>query len=353
MNVVSYVNEVYMYKAIPYDPNDLECYYIDVRSESEYEKGHIPNAKNLPILNDDERHIVGDLYKNVSVDAARRKGLEFVSQKLMTYFDIVQDIITKNPEHKIIFYCSRGGYRSTAITLLLKGIGISVSWLQGGYKNYRQVVLDHLSDPLFYPKMIVVHGLSGVGKTHVLKSLESSNLPVLDLEGLAMHKGSHLGHIGIDKLQTQQNFENLVFENIMRNTAKYCFVESESKRIGPVFMPQTLYNCIQEGVHSLLNASIEFRVDLLVKDYSLFNDFDSQLREALVKLSVYVSKAFLKDLELLIQQKNYAKIAEKLLLEYYDPIYKKSIVKHDYTNQFEVLSIDQVSDEIITWYATL
>ncbi|MBF4694345.1 tRNA 2-selenouridine(34) synthase MnmH [Fusibacter ferrireducens] len=342
-----------MYKPILYDPNDLNCYYIDVRSESEYEKGHIPNAKNLPILNDHERHVVGDLYKNTSVDAARRKGLEFVSQKLMTYFDIIQDIIAQNPELKIVFYCSRGGYRSTSITLLLKGIGLSVSWLQGGYKNYRQMVLERLSDPLFYPKMIVLHGLSGVGKTHVLNSLESENLPVLDLEGLAMHKGSHLGHIGMDKLQTQQNFENLIFEKVSRNTSEYCFVESESKRIGPVFMPQALYNCIQGGIHALLNASIEFRVDLLVKDYALCDNFDAQLRKSLIKLSVYVSKAFLEELELLIQQRDYAKIAEKLLLEYYDPIYKKSIIKHDYTRQFDVLSIGQVTKEIMAWHETL
>ncbi len=341
-----------MYKAIPYDPCDLDCYYIDVRSEAEYEKGHIPNAKNLPILNNNERHIVGDLYKNTSVDAARRKGLEFVSQKLMIYFDSIHEVIAENPDLKIVFYCSRGGYRSTSIALLLKGIGISVSWLQGGYKSYRQMVLEHLSDPNFYPKMLVIHGLSGVGKTHVLKSLASKNLPVLDLEGLAMHKGSHLGHIGIEKLQTQQNFENLIFEKIFRSKDKYCFVESESKRIGPVFMPQPLYNCIQDGIHSLLNASIEFRVDLLVKDYSLCDNFDSQLRKALIKLSVYVSKAFLEDLEALIQQKDYAKIAERLLLEYYDPLYRKSIIKHNYAKQFEVLSIDQVSNEIADWYAT-
>ncbi|GAU76076.1 tRNA 2-selenouridine(34) synthase MnmH [Fusibacter sp. 3D3] len=342
-----------MYKSIPYDPSDLECYYIDVRSESEYEKGHIPNAKNLPILSNEERHVVGDLYKNVSVDAARRKGLEFVSQKLMLYFDAINELINQNPKLKIVFYCSRGGYRSTSIALLLKGIGIPVSWLQGGYKNYRQLVLEHLSDPLFYPKMLVIHGLSGVGKTHVLTTLESDHLPVLDLEGLAMHKGSHLGHIGIEQLQTQQNFENLVFEKIFKMPDKYCFVESESKRIGPVFMPQTLYNCIQAGIHSLLNAAIEFRVDLLVKDYSLCDDFDAQLRKALTKLSIYTSKAFLEDLEQLIQQKNYAQIAEKLLLEYYDPIYKKSIVKHEYAIQFEVRSIRQVSDEIINWYTAI
>lgn len=339
-----------MYKSIPYDPNDTNCYYIDVRSEAEYEKGHIPNAQNIPILNNEERHIVGDLYKNVSVDDARRKGLEFASKKLMTYFDAIEKIKSQHPDIKIVFYCSRGGYRSTSIALVLKGIGLPVFWIDGGYKSYRQIVLDHLSNPDFYPKMVVLHGLSGVGKTHVLKTLSSDQLPVLDLEGLAMHKGSHLGHIGIEAIQTQQTFENLIFESLIKLKSDYCFVESESKRIGPVFMPQPLYNSIQAGVHLLLNATIDFRVDLLVKDYSLCDDFDAQLRKALLKLGVYTSKVFLDELEILIQQKDYAKISERLLLEYYDPIYKKSIVKHKYTKEFDVMGIRSVSDEIRSWY---
>lgn len=339
-----------MFKSIPYDPLDTESYYIDVRSEAEFEKGHIPNAHNIPILNNEERHIVGNLYKNVSVDDARRQGLEFASKKLMIYFDAIQEIISQQPNVKIIFYCSRGGYRSTSIALVLKGIGLPVYWIDGGYKSYRQTVLDHLSDPNFYPKMVVLHGLSGVGKTHVLKALATDQLPVLDLEGLAMHKGSHLGHIGIGSIQTQQTFENQIFQTLIRMSTDYCFVESESKRIGPVFMPQPLYNNIQAGVHLLLNATIDFRVDLLVKDYSLCDDFDAQLRKALLKLGVYTSKVFLDELEILIQKKDYAKISERLLLEYYDPIYKKSIVKHEYTKQFDVTDIQLVSNEIKSWY---
>ncbi len=341
-----------MYKSIPYDPSDTQCYYIDVRSETEFEKGHIPEAINLPILNNEERHVVGDLYKNTSVDDARRTGLEYASKKLMIYFDAIQKIQQVDPDKKVVFYCSRGGYRSTSIALLLQGIGLPVYRIDGGYKSYRQVVINHLSDPDFYPKMIVLHGLSGVGKTHILTALNAKNAPVLDLEGLAMHKGSHLGHIGIQDIQTQQTFENLIFQTILRLNSKYCFVESESKRIGPVFMPQPLYDCIQSGIHFLLSASIDFRVKLLVQDYSLCEDFDSQLRKALVKLSVYTSKVFLDELELLIQQKDYAKISERLLLEYYDPIYKKSIIKHEYTMHFDVTSITTVTEEILNWYKT-
>lgn len=339
-----------MYTAIPYNPLDHDCQYIDVRSEAEYEKGHIPGAINFPILSNDERHIVGNLYKNVSVDDARRVGLEAGSKKLQPLFDLVQKLQAEIPHAKLIFYCSRGGYRSTSVALLLRGIGLPVFWIAGGYKAYRQVVLSHLSNDHFYPKMIIVHGLSGVGKTHVLNSMEKLGLPVLDLEGIAAHKGSHLGSIGINAVQSQQDFENQIFDKLIKYNPEFCFVESESKRIGMLFMPQKLYDAVQTGDHVLLEASLDFRVDLLVEDYAQCENFDTQLRGALTKLSPYTSKAFLNELDNLIDAQNYAEIAQRLLLEYYDPVYNKSILKHDYLKRFQVISVEATATEISNWY---
>ena len=338
-----------MYKAINYDPLDTSCVYIDVRSESEYKKGHIPRAINLPILNDEERHIVGDLYKNVSVADARRKGLSFVIPKLLDFYDAVSDINKKNPRAKIIFYCARGGYRSTSVALLLRGIGVPVFWVSGGYKSYRQIVASHLADEAFYPDMIVLHGLSGVGKTHLLKELSSRGMHCLDLEGIAFHKGSHLGHIGIDKVQTQQNFENKIFDSIISTASSYLFVESESKRIGNVLMPQALFNKIQNGTHLLVEADIDFRVELLVNDYVNFAEFDEQFLVSLKKLTIYTGEKFINEIIQLLHQKNYQEITRKLLLEYYDPLYNKSICKHNYNMTFYTNNISKTAGDIINW----
>lgn len=339
-----------MYKAISYNPYDDNCQYVDVRSESEFQKGHIPGAINFPILSDEERHIVGHLYKNVSVDEARKVGLEAGSKKLLPLFNLVEHLQAEMPQHKIVFYCSRGGYRSTSVALLLRGIGLPVHWVSGGYKAYRQVVLNHLSAPDFYPKVIVLHGLSGTGKTHVLKTLQAKGLPVLDLESIANHKGSHLGHIGIEAIQTQQGFENQIFHELLRLNHKYCFAESESKRIGDVFMPQMLYDAIQTGEHIILEAQLSFRVQLLVSDYTHCENFDTQLKDAITKLSPYTSNVFLKELTELIDVQNYALIAQRLLLEYYDPLYQKSIIKHEYSETIQVSDINSASSQIASWF---
>ncbi len=137
-----------MYQAIPYVYDPHNHIYIDVRSESEYKTGHIIGAINMPILYDLERHEVGWIYKNSSVEEAKRVGLKYGSEKLHIFYDTLFKLRNEQPEKKIIFYCARGGYRSRSIALLMRSIDLPVFWLQGGYKGYRNEVLKKLNQPV-------------------------------------------------------------------------------------------------------------------------------------------------------------------------------------------------------------
>lgn len=351
MTMKTFRKELPMYQAIPYffDENAI---YIDVRSESEFKTGHIPDAINLPILYDLERHEVGWIYKNASVEEAKRIGLKYGSEKLHLFYDTLFQLRNEYPCKKIIFYCARGGYRSRSIALLLRSIDIPVYWLKGGYKGYRAEVLNKLNQPAEnYPDFIVLNGLTGVGKTHILEKLHALDQPVIDLEGAANHRGSNLGTIGTDEFQSVQSFENNLYHQLMQVKTPYCFVESESRRIGQVFVPKTMYNKMQEGHFLLINASMDFRINALIKDYVHEDNFSTVLQKALPRIQPYLSNAIYSDLMRLIESKEYEAFTRLILDEHYDPVYQKSIEKHLHLETFQVEDYAQCSIDIINWLA--
>jgi tRNA 2-selenouridine synthase len=339
-----------MYTALPYDACDDKCIFIDVRSESEFEKGHIINAINLPILNNLERHEVGWIYKNSSVEEAKRVGLKHGSNKLHLFFETVDTIVKEHPDHKIVFYCARGGYRSRSIALLMQGIDLPVHWLQGGYKAYRKIVLDLLNNPDALPEFIVLNGYTGVGKTHVLESLKALGMDILDLEAAANHKGSHLGSIGTDRSQSVQLFENSIFHQLLNNNSGYCFVESESKRIGKVYVPGAVFDKLQRGLYIKLEASMEFRIKGLIKDYVEAPDFLNSFESALMRIKPYIGQMLYNEMLSYFKSGNYEELAHLLLDKHYDPIYLKSIQSHDHAQIFLVSSFDKCAKEIRTWF---
>ena len=324
--------------------------YIDVRSESEFEQGHIIGAINMPILNDEERHIVGHCYKNKSVEEAKRLGLTYASHKVVQFFDLISEIKADQPESHIFFYCARGGFRSRSITYLLSSIGVDVKYIEGGYKTYRQHVLSYLEKPSNYPEFIMLHGFTGVGKTEILKALEASKKPILDLEGLANHKGSHLGAIGTNEKQSQQLFENGIYHHLAHLKASYCFIESESKRIGNVFVPKILFGKMREGQHILIKRDMPFRVSSLCDEYCRSDNFKKLVEPALLKIKKYLSKQVFEELENALKQEQYALFAELLLIHHYDPIYLKSINNYIYPMTFNANHVEKVTREISEWY---
>ncbi|MBM7562805.1 tRNA 2-selenouridine(34) synthase MnmH [Fusibacter tunisiensis] len=338
-----------MYKAIPFESCDEKTVFIDVRSESEFKKGHICGAINLPILNDLERHEVGWIYKNASVDEAKRVGLKHGSGKIQTFLDTINSITEELPNHKIVFYCARGGYRSRSIAMLLLGIDVPVHWLEGGYKNYRTEVLETLNTPDKIPNFIVLNGYTGVGKTHILEALQKLGQPVLDLEKAANHKGSHLGAIGTEGGQQTQLFENAIYHQLKSLKHAYCFIESESKRIGKVYVPNAIFDKLQRGSYIKLEASVAFRIEGLVKDYVNTPDFKSSFENALLRIKPYIGTSLYTEIRTLFHGEFYAELAEKLLIHHYDPIYQKSISAHDHIATFTVTNYEECAQEISNW----
>lgn len=339
-----------MYQSIPYVAGDLETLYIDVRSESEYAKGHIINAINLPILYDIERHEVGWIYKNASVEEAKRIGLKYGSEKLHIFYDTLFKLRNEHPEKKIIFYCARGGYRSRSIALLLQSIDLPVYWLNGGYKAYRNEVLKVIhQNPEAFPNFIVLNGLTGVGKTHILKALKKLKLPVLDLEGAANHKGSNLGAIGTNGIQSVQLFENNLYEQLIQINAPFCFVESESRRIGQVFIPKPLFSKIQSGLYLLITSDMAFRVENLIKDYANAANFNSGMLHGLPRIKPYLSNEAYSQLHKTFSDNDLHAFTELLLKYHYDPLYKKSIDAQSFSHIFHVTDYDQCALDLLNW----
>lgn len=307
---------------------NLDKQYIDVRSPSEFSKGHITGAVNLPILYDSERAEVGYLYKQISTEEAKRKGVEFASEKLISYYERVRELAERHNEKNLVFYCARGGYRSQSVYLFFKGLGLDCMKLEGGYKEYRRQVLDTLTAPVdSFPKFIGINGLTGSGKTKILNELEKLGEPVLDLERAARHKGSNLGKIGIPEKQSAQQFENDLFtELISAKKRGYCFVEMESKKIGSLLVPNNLYSAYHDHTFARvwIKRNMEDRIDFLIRDYAEDESFKEGFTRGMEKIRKYISGELYQDILRNLNQDNYREVAGLLLEQYYDPLYLRS-----------------------------
>lgn len=338
---------------VPYSPPASAQLYIDVRSESEYAKGHIPSALSMPILDDMERHEVGWLYKNASTAQAKRTGLAYGSAKLQGFFELVEDLQRKNPEKSIIFYCARGGYRSRSVASLFQGIDIPVAWLEGGYKAYRNAVLDTLNrPPEAFPHFITITGLTGVGKSHVLHELEAMGAPCIDLEGLANHRGSHLGTIGTTGGQSVQQFENALAEALWALEAEgygYCFVEAESRRIGSVFVPKTMHAHMQMGTKTCLVANEAFRVAGLLEDYLKAENFHTEFPKGLERIQRYIPGDVYEAVATAYSEQRYSDVVTLLLTKHYDALYQKSIDGHTYALTVHVAHYKTAAKHLWQW----
>jgi tRNA 2-selenouridine synthase len=315
--------------------------FIDVRSESEYEEDRIQNSINIPILNDEQRKIVGTIYKQEGKEKAIEKGLELVADKLKDIYIELKKL--SNEYDNLIVYCARGGMRSSLLVNFYSGLGINMHKLDGGYKSYRNYVINFLENADENYEFIVLHGLTGVGKTDALKYLEQKSVSSLDLEGLAQNCGSVFGYLGFkEKPPTQKMFETLLFEYIRNSKSKYIFTESESRRIGYVMLPENIYNMtIEKGYHILIEDSIENRVKRLVNQYvNLSYKDDERILESIEKLRKRLGNEKTNYLNEKLHLKEYDAIAKELIIDYYDPLYKYSIdkFKYDYIvdcNEFE------------------
>ncbi|MAG77952.1 tRNA 2-selenouridine(34) synthase MnmH [archaeon] len=307
---------------------------VDVRSPIEFKEDHIPNAINIPLFSNEERAIVGTIYKKEGKDDAINKGLEFLSPKLPEMIKQYKEL--KQP---ITIYCFRGGMRSNSIASLLKSLGFKVKVLEGGYKTYRKKVRDELENFKIKPKIYVLYGLTGSGKTEILNQLNNS----LDLEGLAQHRGSVFGDINL-KPNSQKMFESLLLKKLNElQKEETIFIEGESRKIGKVQIPLAIWQQMQKAKKIKVVNSIQDRINRIDKEYCNKIDIDL-FSSKLDQIEKYLGKKKVVDLKLLLKENKLKEFIKILLLNYYDKLYAHTVDSKEY--EFEISNKEELNQNI-------
>jgi selenide, water dikinase len=296
----------------------LQLPVIDVRSPGEYEHGHIPQAVNIPLFSNDERAHVGTVYKQQSREAAIDVGYKYVTPKLNDFISRSFDVA---PDGKVIVHCWRGGMRSQAFAKFLSENGFSdVKVIAGGYKFYRRLVLSDFAIPV---QLNVLGGYTGSGKTYILNELKKSGKQVIDLEGLAHHKGSAFGGIGQAEQPTVEQFENNLHDKWRKlDLNDAVWVEDESYDIGRVKIPAPLFRQMTDGRLIFIEIPKEERAKHLVEEYGLC---DSQaLADAVLRISKRLGGLRVKNALNHLDERNFYEVAF-IALHYYDKTYLKGM----------------------------
>ncbi|HSD73264.1 MAG TPA: tRNA 2-selenouridine(34) synthase MnmH [Steroidobacteraceae bacterium] len=297
---------------------------IDVRSPAEYAEDHIPGAISAPVLDDAERVKVGTLYKQVSAFEAKKMGAALVAKNVSRH---VAELFGDMPKswHPLV-YCWRGGKRSGAMAHVMREIGWNAEILEGGYKAYRRFVVSQLQSLPSGLHFIVIHGPTGSGKSRLLSALQRAGAPVLDLEGLAAHRGSVLGNLPDRPQPTQKMFESLLLQQLSSLRAETpVYVEGESKKIGELHVPDALMERMRASPCILLHTSVEVRVDLLLDEYSHFLSDRDALHKQLDCLVALHGRECIADWKSIT---DWRELVRRLLVEHYDPAYRRSTTRN-------------------------
>ena len=296
---------------------------IDVRSPLEFAQGHIPGATNIALFSDEERAVVGTLYKQVSKQAAVLQGLQLFGPKLVQYVQIVENLTDKK---SIFLHCARGGMRSTSFAWLLNLYGYEVFLLEGGYKSYRDFTLQQFNNKF---NLIVLSGKTGSGKTNLLHDYAANGKQIIDLEALACHKGSVFGGIGRQQ-PTQEQFENdLAFVVRSLKIDDPTWIEDESRKIGKIIIPGDLWDQMRSAPIQFLEKTKQERLDLIVEEYGMFSTQD--FLDCLLRLEKHLgSQRYLQSKELLLQNDRLSFFS--MLIDYYDKAYDNSFAQRNNNN---------------------
>ncbi len=334
--------------------NHDNCIFIDVRSPIEFNAATIDGAINLALFTDEEREIIGTLYKHQSPTSAKKQGVEIVSKKLPLLYETILGLKQKT-DKRLVLFCARGGSRSTSLALLLNGLGENIYYIKDGYRGYRRHILSQIPILSNQKKYIVLHGRTGVGKTKILHQLKQLGHDICDLESLACHRGSLLGGVGLKAQPSTKTFESRIYHNLKNNKSKYVFIEAESRRIGKLFVPECIKSDMAKGIHIFLDATLDFRADILTMDYTESNstDFHNELNLSLDKIRKYMGNEPINNLQQILSTKDYHKVAKILMKDYYDPMYDHSINKYKFDYSIFVKNIEQASKDISNYISNL
>ena len=301
---------------------------IDARSPAEFAEDHLPGAINWPVLDDEQRRVVGTLYVQSSALAARKLGAAMVGRNIAGHLD--RWMADKPRDWQPLVYCWRGGQRSGALAWFLDQIGFRTAKLAGGYKGFRGVVRQDLVDWPARFDFRVLAGRTGSGKTRLLQALLADGAQVLDLEGLACHRGSILGGLPGQPQPTQKAFDSRLWQALrVLDAARPVFVESESKKIGRLQLPDALVQRMHSHGQVLrVEMPDSARVQLLLEDYGFFAQDPERFCRLLDGLLVLRGRETVGRWQALARSGQWADVFGKMMLEHYDPLYGRSMGSH-------------------------
>ena len=299
---------------------------IDVRSPSEWAEDHVPGAISLPVLDDEERARVGTIYKQVSPFSARKIGAALVAKTAAAH---LQGPLADRPGGwRPLVYCWRGGQRSGSFATILGQIGWRVEVLQGGYKSWRRLVVDALYNDPFPHRLVVLDGNTGSGKTEVLNLLPARGVQVVDLEGLANHRGSLFGHMG--EQPSQKAFEGRLALALARlDPARPVVVEAESAKVGECRLPPRLWRAMVAAPRVAIEAPRAARAAYLVRAYADLVADPGRLDAVLAALSPAHPREVIAEWRAMAATGRFADLAEGLMERHYDPRYGKHRARMD------------------------
>jgi tRNA 2-selenouridine synthase len=358
---------------------------IDLRSPGEFAADHVPGAHNVPLLDDEERALVGLLYRRESPEAAFAEARGRVAASASRIVDsiaslaqwaaprvdvaaIVEELsrdgiaamdrrvaglpCVQSPERPVVLCCWRGGLRSRSVTALVRALGLERAVaVEGGYKRCRTELLARLSS-FAPPRTYVLHGLTGVGKTLVVRALERLRPAwTLDLELEAGHRSSLLGGAGLQPA-SQKQFENRIAQRVARGfPAGLMVVEGESRKVGDVIVPSPVWHALDKGVHLDLVTTQERRIDVLIEDYLASTESRRQLRESLVALTERIADAWADPLVPLLDAGRERELVALLLERWYDPRYRHSQQGRRFDATFDSTDPERCASELADWIA--
>lgn len=360
---------------------------IDLRTPKEFAEDHVPGAINLPLFRNDERALIGTLYRRESPESAFQAGREVVAERIGELFASIAEAVGWDvpevdlpasvlemtrvgiagleshlvgapvvdlPERSAVFHCWRGGLRSMSVVALLRLCGLDRAvCIEGGYQGYRRTVLEEL-EAYAGPETFVIRGFTGTGKTLVLRAIEELRPGwTLDLEGLAGHRSSILGMVGLEPV-SQKRFESGLAARLRELTRRFpggpLIVEGESRKIGDRVQPTSVWEALVGGTNILLEASPKRRVQVLIEDYMAVESSRAELRSQLPFLEKRLGPVAWKGrLVAMLDAGSIEELVEVLLELYYDPLYRHSEKSKDYALEVQMEDPRAAAAEIVAW----
>lgn len=327
------------------DRHDFDA-IIDARSPAEYAIDHIPGAINCPVLDNEERRIVGTLYKEQGAFEARRVGGAMVAANLARH--LRERFADMPASWKPMVYCWRGGLRSGSMTTWLRLVGWDAQQLAGGYKSWRRHVIELINRVSPTLSLTVICGATGSAKTRLLQALAQQGEQVLDLEALACHKGSLLGELPDQPQPSQIAFETQLAQQMERlDPRRPVYVEGESRRIGVLNMPMLLVDRMRCSARVVeIAASFDARLEYLLRDYAYLGDRPDWLVGQLGMLKDLHGKETVQAWQAMVQAGDLRSLFSDLAIRHYDPAYARSQRAHFLRwSERKVLATDDLSAE--------